>query len=61
MTLYPEVIETDPYGTLFIKYRSKVLIVLFTCAVYRIVHLKFLSNLSTGFKYYDSSDLYAKD
>lgn len=42
-----EVVGIDLCGPLFLKRRSKVWIVLFTCAVYRAVHLELVSNLST--------------
>lgn len=42
-----EVVGIDLCGPLFLKNRSKVWIVLYTCAVYRAVHLELVTSLST--------------
>ena len=42
-----EVIGIDLAGPLHLKYGSKAWICLFTCAIYRAVHLELLSSLST--------------
>lgn len=42
-----EVVGIDLAGPLYLKNREKVWIVLFTCAIYRAVHLELVSSLST--------------
>lgn len=42
-----EVVGIDLCGPLFLKQKAKVWIVLFTCAVYRAIHLELVTNLST--------------
>ena len=42
-----EVVGIDLAGPLYIKHGDKVWIVLFTCAVYRAIHLELVSSLST--------------
>jgi len=42
-----EVVGIDLAGPLFLKNKEKVWVVLFTCAVYRCIHLELVSSLST--------------
>jgi hypothetical protein len=42
-----QVVGVDLAGPLFLKNRSKAWVVLYTCAVYRCVHLELVSSLST--------------
>ncbi|GBN43190.1 hypothetical protein AVEN_66996-1 [Araneus ventricosus] len=43
-----EVTGVDLVGPLFLKSVSKILIVLFTCAVYRAVHLELVASLTSA-------------